>query len=275
MVPSVHRCSKVSYPINCPRPPPPPVPPCGLAQVLTSEPAERLPQDSLLSEGLPSTDAVTAGACRSSPLSAATPAAVPEVDAPAPSPTDRGVLVEPTRPPWAIARGHGGSWGSAGRTSLCAAVCLGHTSEVWELLLRGADANDWDPLEGRSLAEAAVRGKFEKIAVGLFARGADPNIRCVSDGTLLHVAAMGGSKIIVQALLANGADKDALDDFGETPLSKASHFGRKGVAETLMAVGCDVNVRGTGPSRFSPHRQGCSERVSAESRMQTVAAADG
>lgn len=118
-------------------------------------------------------------------------------------------------------------------------------------MCKGEEVDAWDPVEGRTMAEAAVRGKYDMIAVELFARGANPNTRCVKDGTLLHVAAMSGRDAIVKALLANGGDKDAKDGFGETPLMKACHLGHTEIAETLMAVGSDVNTRGTGSSRYT------------------------
>lgn len=137
------------------------------------------------------------------------------------------------------------------RSELYIAARAGDGSKAWKLMLQGADVNAWDPIEGMCVLQAAVYGNHVQIVNGLLARGADPNTRCIWDRTVLHVAALGGRNAIVKALLANGGDKDALCDFGETPLTKASHLGRTQVAETLMAVGCDVNLRGTGPSRYT------------------------
>lgn len=138
------------------------------------------------------------------------------------------------------------------RSELYMATRSGDQNRAWRLMLQGADVNAWDPVEGMCILQAAVHGNHEKIAKGLRARGANPNTRVIWDRTLLHVAALGGRNGIVKAMLANGGDKDAKDNFGETPLTKASHLGRKAVAQTLMAVGCDVNVRGIGPSRYTP-----------------------
>lgn len=138
------------------------------------------------------------------------------------------------------------------RSELYMATRAGDQNRAWHLMLQGADVNAWDPVEGMCILQAAVHGNHEQIAKGLLARGADPNTRVIWDRTLLHVAALGGRNEIIKAMLANGGDKDAKCDFGETPLTKACHLGRKAVVKTLMSVGCDVNVRGTGPSRYTP-----------------------
>eukprot|EP00752_Nemacystus_decipiens_P002701 g2522.t1 len=138
------------------------------------------------------------------------------------------------------------------RSELYMATRAGDQNRAWEMMLQGADVNAWDPIEGMCILHAAVYGNHEQIAKGLLVRGADPNTRVIWDRTLLHVAALGGRNEIMKAMLANGGDKDAKDDFGETPLTKACHLGRKAVVETLMGVGCDVNVRGTGPARYTP-----------------------
>ncbi|MFC1652086.1 ankyrin repeat domain-containing protein [Planctomycetota bacterium] len=87
--------------------------------------------------------------------------------------------------------------------------------------------------EENELFEAVESNNLEKLKA-LTARGADLTVReDRRGGALLHVAAYGGRKAIVEWLLASGVDVNARDNRGTTPLDLAKRRGHTEIIEIL------------------------------------------
>jgi ankyrin repeat protein len=91
-----------------------------------------------------------------------------------------------------------------------------------------------------SRIEAAV---LEDTTAYLKAGG---NVNANVDGrgnTLLHVAARGGYRSVVEKLLVYGANANARNDFGVTPLHRATQPSNEACAAMLIFRGADVNAQ--------------------------------
>lgn len=78
---------------------------------------------------------------------------------------------------------------------------------------------------------------------GFAARGADLNIRSKGGMTLLHIAALRGSRMIAEFVISKGADVNSKAANGWTPLHCEAWIGRTEIMELLISNGADINAR--------------------------------
>ncbi|MHC9540577.1 MAG: ankyrin repeat domain-containing protein [Vulcanimicrobiota bacterium] len=78
---------------------------------------------------------------------------------------------------------------------------------------------------------------------GFAARGADLNIRSKGGMTLLHIAALRGSRMIAEFVISKGADVNSKAANGWTPLHCEAWIGRAEILELLISNGADINAR--------------------------------
>jgi uncharacterized protein len=99
----------------------------------------------------------------------------------------------------------------------------------------GADGSD-------ELFAAVKVGETVKVGQ-LLAAGADPNVRRQAGLTPLISAALGGRAEIAKLLVDKGADLNAKSDSGMTALMVAAAEGHGEVAQLLLEKGADPNIR--------------------------------
>ena len=153
------------------------------------------------------------------------------------------------------------------------AVRQDNQSKVYELLVRGFDANTIDPkgqtalylalrepspkvvqvlmdwpktnvntlnAQGESiLMLAAIKGELE-LANKLIKKGADVN---KTNWTPLHYAASSGHAALISLLLANSAYIDAESPNGSTPLMMAAMYGSEASVKLLLQEGADPRLK--------------------------------
>jgi ankyrin repeat protein len=106
-------------------------------------------------------------------------------------------------------------------TPLHYAARAGHEDIVRMLLGAGAAINATNERGRAPIHETCQNKDTAAVALALLKRGADPVVRDDERETPLHLAAAGGSRLLVSALLARGADLEAVNGQRETPLHAA------------------------------------------------------
>jgi len=136
-----------------------------------------------------------------------------------------------------------------GYTPLHAAVWGESVDVVAVLIDAGADMYAEDEWGERPLGAAVSRGNTELVAL-FIAKGMDPN--SVSSNasrwegwTVLHRAAISGSKEVMQLLLSKGADVNCKGKDGDTPIQLAlgeSGSVRTEIVRLLVSHGADISA---------------------------------
>ena len=119
---------------------------------------------------------------------------------------------------------------------------LTETEQGVELLVPKGGLNRLDEMERTMLAIAASYG-HDVILQALLEAGANPNVRCKQQLTVLHYAIQGREVFSTKTLLRYGADPSAKDEQGWMPLHHAAWDGAGGCVEHLVKAGADVNAR--------------------------------
>ncbi len=130
----------------------------------------------------------------------------------------------------------------------------GNVEAVQALLDAGVPPNTSDPMQS-PLHVAIQSGCARKGADNplimqtvetLLARGADPNAKYTSGGTVLFFAAQGCGPLVVQKLLDAGADPNIANAAGLTPLGMALLMRKTDIAEALIQKGAKLDERQLG-----------------------------
>jgi ankyrin repeat protein len=139
-------------------------------------------------------------------------------------------------------------------TPLMRAADAGRISAVRNLLSRGADVNEKDPIGITALMVAAGRGHLEVVKV-LLAAGADPNAGSgFAHGPIFSVLTMAMNRRnknwmeVVDTMIAAGARVNPPRDFYISPLIYAiSQLRDVVMIKALLERGADVNWRDGAP----------------------------
>jgi ankyrin repeat protein len=133
----------------------------------------------------------------------------------------------------------------------------GRTGNAERLLAHGANVNARD-VDGRTALGFSMRMRKPETIRLLLARGADPNLACISDGTTPLMLAIGKEQFggpmgdwafsqdhlaIVVDLLKSGANVDAGDKSGETALMKAARTGKVEIITALLDRGAQPQLK--------------------------------
>ncbi|MBN2171792.1 MAG: ankyrin repeat domain-containing protein [Candidatus Krumholzibacteriota bacterium] len=137
-----------------------------------------------------------------------------------------------------------------GDTSLSLAAWRGFRTLVDLLLDRGAQLPE-PPERGRMQIYAAQRGLERLFDLVVAEDALDVRYGGENGGTMLHLAAFGGSPSIVGTLLDRGLSLHDADCFGWTPLHHAAFRGHAGVAALLLDRGADIDAVSLGG--WTPH----------------------
>jgi len=92
------------------------------------------------------------------------------------------------------------------------------------------------------------------------------NVRNKSGETPLHVAAVAGSKEVLELLITNGADLNAANPRGRTPLHLAAEKHGKSAVEVLACHGADVNIKdkyGETPLQSARHKLKAWDKITS------------
>lgn len=120
----------------------------------------------------------------------------------------------------------------------------GNLAEVKRLLAK--DPGLVNAPEGRgfqfTLLHLAAEGGYREMVEFLLTQGAEINARDKDGDTPLHVAAFEGHLEVVELLIAQGADVNARDKFGYTPLRDPIISGHQKIVELLIAKGAEVDT---------------------------------
>lgn len=148
-----------------------------------------------------------------------------------------------------------------GDDALGLAAWRGKADFVDLLLDKGARVPDQGRKWGQELYLAASQGLtslFRRLA------GPDQDLKLVdpSGTALLHMAAAGGSDVIIALLLENGFDPARPDRFGWTPLHYAARDGRTGAARILIERKAPLDARtAAGQTAYDVARERGAEAV--------------
>jgi len=128
-----------------------------------------------------------------------------------------------------------------GYTPLYWAAEAGYRETAWLLINKKANLNI---IAGRrSLLHAAAYGGLKDIVELLINNGEKVLVVDGSGSTPLHMAAKGKrGKETVEYLISKGADVNVANDSGKTPLGEASWYGNQEVVEVLIANGAKVKI---------------------------------
>ncbi|XP_047024086.1 26S proteasome non-ATPase regulatory subunit 10-like [Helicoverpa zea] len=94
-----------------------------------------------------------------------------------------------------------------------------------------------------SVYETAYRGDFNQVKVKVDEDNALINRPDSNQRLLIHWAALGGNKHLVDFLIDLGSPIDPLDDTNSTPLILSSSAGRVDVVKLLLSKGANVNQK--------------------------------
>lgn len=144
-----------------------------------------------------------------------------------------------------------------GDTALHLATWKGHAEVVDALLTHGADIDRLSGRDGNTPLWCAI-SKGDSALTELFLdRGADPDIRSLTDLLPLHHAAVSGQDKLCKLLAEHGADIHCRDGEGNTPLHYAATTGQKSVISVLLHEGArhsDVQNQGLSALHWAAHK---------------------
>ena len=140
----------------------------------------------------------------------------------------------------------------SGVVELRRAVAAANVPRIREILARGVDVDERDPVDGAtSLTYAAEKG-LEGVVEFLLQVGASPNAYSKeTDATPLICAAMHGHAGCVRLLLGAGADVNVRESNNLAALHYAAVKGHADVVAALLAAGADPEVKPT-PDGWTP-----------------------
>jgi ankyrin repeat protein len=158
-----------------------------------------------------------------------------------------------------------------------AAQGIGDTKpEIVRLMLEyipeGASVDPLDEKGFSPLAAAVFSGSSATVIVLLHA-GADPNLKIVDHGSVLHLTARLGSTDVISLLVSAGARLEIRDSEERTPLHEAAKWGHSKALNELLKAGADANARdshGDTPLHYAAGEQW--PRVGEEERLSCVRA---
>lgn len=117
------------------------------------------------------------------------------------------------------------------------------SAEIIDYLIeRGADIPIQQAEEAYQLLNASCRRALPNLFSRLLEKGFELQINRYT-GNLIHMAAAGGSELIVEKLLAIGFKVMTGDGYGWSPLHSAAEAGKLKVVELLVNKGADINDR--------------------------------
>ena len=111
--------------------------------------------------------------------------------------------------------------------------------------------------EQKDVHQMALKGDLQQIKVKVLEDIKLLEKRDENGRRLLHWAASGGQKELVQWLIEHNADVDAVDDTRWTPLIIACSAGHEAVVKLLLSAGASVNLctdQGRSPLLYSASR---------------------
>lgn len=128
---------------------------------------------------------------------------------------------------------------------LCKAAVDGDKAQVDRILADHPELVRYQEAKAEkvSVLHVAAAGGKKEVVEDLLAKGADPNLPDANQRTPLHWAALSGKADAAAVLLAKGADPNASDKRQSTPLYWAAGTGRKDVVALLLAKGANPNAR--------------------------------
>ncbi len=94
------------------------------------------------------------------------------------------------------------------------------------------------------------------------------------DGTLLHRAALNGSKQALSFLLANGVSSKTTNEYGATPLMVAAAEGRLDIARVLIEAGSPVKARNKDGGTALHYAIGCRNTAMIDTLLGAGAEVD-
>jgi len=138
---------------------------------------------------------------------------------------------------------------------------LGWETEVFELLLKQGNPEDYDTVTGlNSIHWASYYGHIGVLKIfKKFALGKEINWECksgVRDATPLHLAVSNGHFAVAKFFLEEGVAVDALDGAGCTPLYWAIVFSAIECADLLLLHGADIKFGQRTPLERALSQQG-------------------
>lgn len=123
------------------------------------------------------------------------------------------------------------------KTPLHFAASIGNSPIALMLLEKGAAVDEPDS-DGQTALQFAVQKGFKNTAELLMKKGASPSHIIPHNGqSLLHVAALSGSRDMVELLLSQKAPLNPTDKNGFTPLDYASKYGFLAIKKRLQNKG--------------------------------------
>jgi cytohesin len=128
---------------------------------------------------------------------------------------------------------------------LCRAAMEGDKAQVERILTAHPDLLEYQEARAGkvSILHVAAAGGKREVVEDLLAKGASPSLLDANQRTPLHWAALNGKKDAAELLIAKGADPNAPDAGHSTPLYWAAAMGRKDVVELLLDKGANPNAR--------------------------------
>ena len=129
----------------------------------------------------------------------------------------------------------------SGKTPLRLAIELNNVDAVNMLLGVGADPNELQAADGKSLLSLAAENRRQtQMIKRLVASGADMELPDINGNTPLHIASQVGNYHAVSSLVELGSNLDARDSDGRTPLINAAMRGHKRAAIVLIDAGANI-----------------------------------
>ena len=107
-------------------------------------------------------------------------------------------------------------------------------------------AQKMDPSQKNDIGQTPLHLSAENLEISslLLGAGSDPRVQTTEGGyTPAHLAAMNGSKNVLELLLNNGADMEARGTNGPTPLHLAAQEGHQDCCDLLLSRGADREAR--------------------------------
>ena len=131
---------------------------------------------------------------------------------------------------------------SEGTTPLAIACQRGFNEVYSFLLVKGADTNKADLINGATPVFTAASNNQESAVRCLVAHGGKVTIKSNRGATPLLIAAENGHANLIPVLLSLGGDVNECDNLGATPLFMAAQMGHVHVLRALFACGGLVSI---------------------------------